>query len=308
MSLVVELIFAITTSLSHCTEVSQNGTSALSTVETQNWSTVCLNGSNCVLLKQGRNNISGMSASFAAMRPLFTYSLFVILMIPFTLFPIVYLFTRNEPVTDEPEDDEPDGLEHLSERITFLPTLPAYDVFIADPTVWGPDDDRVVVVNRHGQAHYSLQPSTALLRPLTGQLYHPQSGLVFNPIRNCVFEPSSGLVINTKNSSRLPAHPNLVYRCGTDNKVFERCLAMSFRLSPEGDSGVWQLARSPACTSEGRPLQMDHVRRIRVEELPKTFAKRYAQLLAEWQAHAKRLRRMSFIERMQPGTLKTSRI
>lgn len=296
-------IIAIAAVSVHCVRVKQNETVAMMN-DTKILSTACLRDSNCSFkLGQGyKKDDSKVYNTVEVTSPMLKYGLLAILVIPLTLFPILFLFTRGDTGAKENHDAEADGLERLSEAINLLPTMPAYDAFIGDTSVWGPDGDKVVMVDERGQAQYHLLPSTALFRPLTGQLYHPQTGLLFNPIRNCTFDASKLMVFNSKDKCRLPAHPNLVYKCASDNSLFERCLSMSFSVSSEQDSGKWQIARSPASTAHSH-LQIFPIRRIRPEELPENFAKRYEQLLRKWQTQAKLLRRMTFVEQLHPVTL-----
>lgn len=298
MFLLFKFTIAIAAVSVHCAPVKQNET-VLGMKETKNLSSACINGSTCSF-KLGHGH-KKESSTVAARSPFLKYGLLAILLIPLTLFPILFLFTRGDTAKED-DETEADEFEALSEHIVLLPTMPAYDAFLADTSLWGPEDNQVVLMDESGLAQYHLLPSNALLRPLTGQLYHPQTGLLFNPIRHCTFDASSGHVINGKDNCRFPAHPNLVYKYANDNILFERSLAMSFSVSSKCDSGKWQIARSPVPTAHPH-LQMNHIRRICPEELPEAFAKRYARLLTEWQAQRKYIRRMTFTEQLHPVNL-----
>lgn len=188
----------------------------------------------------------------------------LVVIVPLLLLPVLFLFTRRSSFEDL-NDGTPDLLHVLNVDYTLLPTHPSGDPFLRDKSVWSD----IVQVNAKQNPFYRLTPQNAFIRPRTGQLYHPQSGLLFTPLRGCSFNGETGrLDLNEsqfEKASTLPAHLHLVYEEDT-HYVYEPTLSLAY------NGHQWHLAVAPV--TDVQPM-----RRAQSNELPESLQQMYANLL-----------------------------
>lgn len=231
----------------------------------------------------------------------------VAITIPLILIPALFLYARvgngseeeyNEKDAASENQQNEEKLETVLDEVILLPTMPLeHDPYLADESNWSGHLSAVAMSNESGNPFgYRLQPGVTMYRPLTGQLYHPPSGLLFNRLPlEVTFDPESGCAVHQNNPDKLlSVNSNLVYLAepGDVHYLYERSLALSFVANEEDDNGngngTWRLAPSPVVKSaiSGQSFQLpilNSIRRARIEELPAVFAAPYSRLLAQFQ-------------------------
>lgn len=195
----------------------------------------------------------------------------IILIIPLLLIPFLFILLIIDWNTERQEKilkqkGEKILNNNLSGTMTLMPTMPRRHVYPARASDY---DNLVKVSTFHSERVYVLSKDTTIYWPLTGQIYHPHSGVLFNPIHDYSFKPTVHKNVNMENQVTIDTCTNLVYN-PNDNKLYERCLSLAYN----PDQKLYFLPPEPSYTPEDMPI-----RRVRAAELPPDLAFVYSGLI-----------------------------
>lgn len=211
---------------------------------------------------------------------------------PLALFPLLFLFVRNQAKVaeedDEADDDESNSpstgggqkqqLKSLKGAIHLWPTIAQTDAYLNQKDLYSKLTEvkgkSIVQVNAStGESHYLLDAKVSMQSSLSGQLYHLPSGLVFSPIHQYIYQPDACLYVNILNGELSAPQANHVYNRET-NKLYERCLGLGYNFL----SSTFYIPPQPVIQENQQTLVVA-IRRLLPEELTDSYRPMYEELL-----------------------------
>ncbi|KAF7491340.1 hypothetical protein SSS_01733 [Sarcoptes scabiei] len=142
------------------------------------------------------------------------WMIIILILVPIIIIAMIMLLMLSRSTRQKPSKSIVSSLEH---PVKLLPTLPKEHYF----------PQLNLVRNKPEPKHYYLDVDTAVKFMQTNQLYHPQSGIIFQLCPNLLFDPLRGVCIRSDSGQTEIPTPNQVYSSFT-NEIFFRYLFMAY--------------------------------------------------------------------------------